>query len=214
MKNLSLLLTLVCLTLQTGFSQTNSTNVKRQYHDASNASTTVVVKEKNASDMDVLNSQFNINDVSMGEVIFIKTEDLAPSKPKSERTSFEDMGKEPVAGQEVTSVQESESTVDQEVTTVQESTKPARTVAAQPVEQKSTAKAGTSSRAKAARPQMRKKVNKTTKATTTKTVAKPQEKRAQKYFGVGTSRKYKMKKKKLKKRKRVRRSSRNKCFSF
>ena len=202
MKNLSLFLILVGLTLQTGFSQTSTTtNVKRQYHDTSNASTTVVVKENNASDMDVLNSQFNINDVSMGEVIFIKTEDLAPSKPKSERTSFEDMGKEPVAGQVST-------------TTVQESTKPARTVATQPVEQRTTVKAATSSRAKSARPQLRKKVTKTSKAKTTRTVAKPEVKRAQKYFGVGSARKVKTKRKKLKKRKRVRRSSRNKCFSF
>ena len=201
MKNLSLILILVGLALQIGFSQTTSTtNVKRQYHDTSNAATTVVVKESNANDMDVLNSQFNINDVSMGEVIYIKTENLAPSKPKSERTSFQDMGKE--ANVATTS------------TTVQESTKPARTVATQPVEQKSTVKAATSSRAKSARPQMRAAKKTAPKAKTTKAVAKPEAKKAQKYFGVGTSRKVKTKKKRLKKRKRVRRSSRNKCFSF
>ena len=207
MKNLSLLLILVGLTLQTGFSQTTTTNVKRQYHDTVNASTTVVVKQDHASDMDVLNSQFNINDVSMGEVIFIKTEDLAPSKPKSERTSFEDMGKEPVAVQQP---QPNTTTVQ----TVQESTKPARTVATQPVEQKTVVKATKSSRAKSARPQLKKKVNKAAAAKTTKTVAKPKAKRAQKYFGVGSSKKVKTKRKKLKKRKRVRRSSRNRCFSF
>lgn len=200
MKNLSLLLTLVCLTLQTGFSQTNSTNVKKQYIDTVNSGTTVVVKKDAASDMDVLNSQFNINDVSMGEVIFIKTEDLAPSKPKSERTSFADMAN------------------PQATTTVQESTKPARTVATQPVVEKTPVKAATSTRAKAARPQMRSaststvKAKKATKAKA-KTVA-PKAKRAQKYFGSGSARKVKTKKRKLKKRKRVRRSSRNKCFSF
>jgi len=202
MKNLSLLLTLVCLTLQTGFSQTNSTNVKRQYIDTVNSGTTVVVKEEAASDIDVLNTQFNINDVSMGEVIFIKTEDLEPSKPKSERTSFADMGNEP-----------------QVSTTVQESTKPARTVATQPVVEKTPVKAAISTRPKAARPQLKAKANTTARAkkatkAKAKTVAAPKAKRAQKYFGSGSSRKVKTKKRKLKKRKRVRRSSRNKCFSF
>ena len=201
MKNLSLILILVSFTLQFGFSQTNTTNVKRQYMDKVNTETTVVVKQGSASDMDVLSSQFNLNDVSMGEVIFIKTEDLAPSKPKSERTSFSQM--------------------------VQESTKPARTVASQPVVAQPTATPQStvnaapvrkSSRAASARPQMRAKTN-TTKSKALKTVAKKSvapktTTRSSRYTGTGTLRKVKTKRVKLKKRKRVKRGRRNKCFSF
>ena len=199
MKNLSLSLILACFTLQFGFSQTNADNIKRQYIDKVNTETTVVVKQDAASDMDVLNRQFNLNDVSMGEVIFIKTEDLASTKPKAERTSFSQM--------------------------VQESSKPARTVATQPVEAETaqpiaaitTTPARKSSRAASARPQMRAK----TKASTTnksRTIAKksvaPPAQRSSRYSGTGSLRKVKTKRIKLKKRKRVRRGKRNKCFSF
>ena len=201
MKNLSLSLILVCFTLQFGFSQTNSDNVKRQYIDKVNTETTVVVKQDNASDMDVLNRQFNLNDVSMGEVIFIKTEDLAPAKPKAERTSFSQM--------------------------VQESSKPSRTVATQPVvketptAQPSVASTTTvvrkSSRAASARPQLRSKTS-TPKTTKSRTIAKksvaPPAKRASRYKGTGTLKRVKTKRVKLKKRKRVKRGRRNKCFSF
>jgi len=66
--------------------------VKRSYADSIHTATTVVVKNKAASDFDILNNQFN--NASFNDVIFIKTEDLPSSKPKSERTSFEDVMKE------------------------------------------------------------------------------------------------------------------------
>lgn len=68
------------------------TLVKRSYTDSVHTATTVVVKNNAANDFDILNNQFE--NASFGDVIFIKTEDLQPSKPKSERTSFEDVMKE------------------------------------------------------------------------------------------------------------------------
>ena len=65
------------------------TLVKRQYVDADNAATTVVVKNNTANDLDILSQQFD--NASFGDVIFIKTENISPAKPKSERTSFEEV---------------------------------------------------------------------------------------------------------------------------
>lgn len=73
MKYLSLLVIFACLSLNTGFSQ-----VKKTYIDNDFSETTVVVKEDNVSDIDILNSQFDINSVGLGEVIMIKTEKTPP----------------------------------------------------------------------------------------------------------------------------------------
>ncbi|MEM6965329.1 MAG: hypothetical protein AAF573_11220 [Bacteroidota bacterium] len=73
MKYLLALVIFVCLSISSIFSQ-----VKRQYVDQENTTTTVVVKENNVSDVQILNSQFNLNSVGMGEVIKIKTENLQP----------------------------------------------------------------------------------------------------------------------------------------
>lgn len=75
MKYLSLLVLFTCLSLQFGFSQ-----VKKQYLDNNNLKSTIVVKEDNVSDMDILNSQFDINSIGLGQEIRIKTE--KDPKPK------------------------------------------------------------------------------------------------------------------------------------
>ena len=82
MKYLSLLVIFACLSLQSGFSQ-----IKEQYVDGSRTSTTVVVKEDNADDFDILNSQFS--SAGMGDVIMIKTEKLTPKSPDAEVTPAE-----------------------------------------------------------------------------------------------------------------------------
>ena len=69
MKNLMLILALSVF----GYTIANA-QVKRQYQDTDHASTMVVVKEDGMTDVDVLNSQFNLNDISMGQVIRITTE--------------------------------------------------------------------------------------------------------------------------------------------
>ena len=79
MKYLSLLVLLTCLSLQFGFSQ-----VKKQYLDNTNTKSTVVVKEDNASDMDILNSQFDINSIGLGQEIRIKTEKDPPKQTLAE----------------------------------------------------------------------------------------------------------------------------------
>lgn len=69
MKYLSLLVLFTFLSFQFGISQ-----VKKQYLDNQNLKSTVVVKEDNASDMDILNSQFDINSIGLGQEIRITTE--------------------------------------------------------------------------------------------------------------------------------------------
>ena len=76
-----------------GYSIVNA-QIKRQYQDAAYASTMVVVKENGQTDVDILNSQFNLNDVSMGQVIRITTEgtivnDASPSVPVQEVKAVE-----------------------------------------------------------------------------------------------------------------------------
>lgn len=113
MKYLSSLVIFSCLFLSSTFSQ-----VKKQYVDADNSSTTVVVKEDNASDIDILNANFDINAFGLGEVIMIKTE----KEPK-------------VVQKEVTEPKVKVTTPKEtpEKLVVQEVTKPARNVAAMPV---------------------------------------------------------------------------------
>jgi len=168
------------------------TLVKRSYVDSINAATTVVVKNEAASDLDILNNQFE--NASFNDVIFIKTEDLPSSKPKSERTSFEDVIKatsQPSKNKATTSISKKEIAKPKAKPLVQSKiTKPKAKPLAQP-----------------------KKIVKKDKNQVKKTIT-PKIKTPQKYFGVGGSRKLKMKKKKLKKRRRVKRGKRNKCFEF
>lgn len=103
MKYLISLVIFTCLSLQFGFSQ-----VKKSYVDSDHSETTVVVKEDNASDIDILNSQFDINSIGLGEVIMIKTE----KEPKAAKP---EVAKKPAAK-----------------VVVKEATKPAREVASLP----------------------------------------------------------------------------------
>lgn len=87
--------TLICIsfflfTSNIIFAQQDSL-VKRQFIDSVHAATTVVVKNESVDDFDILNNQFE--NASFNDVIFIKTENLPSTKPKSERTSFEDVMK-------------------------------------------------------------------------------------------------------------------------
>ncbi len=79
MKYLSLLVLFTCLSLQFGFSQ-----VKKQFLDNKSSKTTVVIKEDAASDMDILNSQFDLNSIGMGQEIRITTQQDPPKQPKAE----------------------------------------------------------------------------------------------------------------------------------
>ena len=168
------------------------TLVKRQYADSVNIATTVVVKNNAANDYDILNKEFK--NASFGDVIFIKTENLGSTKPKAERTSFEDV---------VNST--SNSTTNSQKKPISETTT-SRQTESQIVKLKR-------SKPRAAIPKINQtkkpKIEKQAKAKTTPKVQRPQ-----KYFGVGTARKVKMKKKKLKKRKRIKRGNRKRCFQF
>ena len=106
MKYLISLVIFTCLSLQFGFSQ-----VKKSYIDSDYSQTTVVVKEDNASDIDILNSQFDINSVGLGEVIMIKTE----KEPKKVKEALPEVAEKPAPRR-----------------VVKEATKPAREVAALP----------------------------------------------------------------------------------
>lgn len=79
MKYLSLLVLFTFLSFQFGFSQ-----VKKQYLDNQNTASTVVVKEDAANDMDILNSQFDINSIGMGQEIRITTENNPPKPTLAE----------------------------------------------------------------------------------------------------------------------------------
>lgn len=85
MKYLSLLV-LFFLSYHFGFSQ-----VKKQYLDDKNLKSTVVVKEDNVSDMDILNSQFDINSIGLGQEIRIKTEKDPPKPIKKKVTTIKDV---------------------------------------------------------------------------------------------------------------------------
>lgn len=63
--------------------------IKRQYKDKKFAKQTVVIKESaTQSDMDILNSQFNIDEIEVGEVIRITTESI-PEKTSATVDSSE-----------------------------------------------------------------------------------------------------------------------------
>ena len=81
MKRTTLLLVLIGISIQITQAQ-----VKEQYRDQDNASTVVVVKEEGASNIDILNSQFDLANVSMGEEIMIIMKDGKPVMVKSDGT--------------------------------------------------------------------------------------------------------------------------------
>ena len=81
MKRTTLLLVLIGISIQITQAQ-----VKEQYRDQDNASTVVVVKEDGASNIDILNSQFDLANVSMGEEIMIIMKDGKPVMVKSDGT--------------------------------------------------------------------------------------------------------------------------------
>jgi len=99
MKYLSLLVLITCLAIQSSFAQ-----VKKQYLDSQNTSTTVVVKENSANDLEILNSQFDINNVGMGQVIRIKTE--VDKKPNTETVPMAEVPNVILAQAEVPIVEE------------------------------------------------------------------------------------------------------------
>lgn len=66
-------------------SQFANAQVKKQFQD--NNATTVVVKEDQADDFDVLDSQFDIDDVGMGTIIRIDTEADLPAPNVAEMTA-------------------------------------------------------------------------------------------------------------------------------
>lgn len=58
--------------------------VKRQFIDQKNSRTTVVIKEKNQQDdLAILNEQFDMDEIGMGEVIRITTETVKTPAPKA-----------------------------------------------------------------------------------------------------------------------------------
>lgn len=74
----TLLVVAIILSCQLSYSQ-----VKRQYQDDSFAETTVVIKESSeTSDLDVLNEYFDIDDVGVGQVFRLTTEQVSSKSPK------------------------------------------------------------------------------------------------------------------------------------
>ena len=57
--------------------------VKKQYQDTVHKSTTVVIKEDGANDLDILNSQFNLDDYAVNEQIKITTDHTVKSNPST-----------------------------------------------------------------------------------------------------------------------------------
>jgi hypothetical protein len=74
MKYLSFLALFTCLSFQFGFSQ-----VKKQNFDNRNTASTIVIEKNTAKDMDILNSQFKINSIGLGQEIRITTEKDPPT---------------------------------------------------------------------------------------------------------------------------------------
>ncbi len=85
MKNYSIS-TLVALLLLSGsvYGQ-----IKDQYTDEKDALTTVVVKEDAANDMDILNDQFDLDEVGMHQVIRITTREELPAPAPEETMSVQ-----------------------------------------------------------------------------------------------------------------------------
>jgi hypothetical protein len=189
MKHLSLLVLFTCLSLQFGFSQ-----VKKQFLDNKNAKTTIVIKEDAASDMDILNYQFDLNSIGMGQEIRIKTQQDPTKQPTAEVPLAEvPLAEVPLAEVPLAEVPLAEVPLD--VLT--------------PKGKKAVKKAAAKKVVKERRMPAR------AVATMPRTKEKPTEIY---YKGIGKSstRKVKMKKRKLVKRKKIRKRKRRKirCYSF
>jgi len=92
--NKSILLVAIAMML----SQFLHAQVKRQYKDEKFAEQTVVVKENaKVSDIDILNSQFDLDDVAVGEVIRITTETMPAKQPVAEAPAAPIVQEEAVA---------------------------------------------------------------------------------------------------------------------
>ena len=63
--------------------------IKDQFQDTADGLTTVVVKEDAANDMDILNSQFDLDDVGMHQVIRITTRQDQPVPTPVEEVAVE-----------------------------------------------------------------------------------------------------------------------------
>jgi hypothetical protein len=192
MKYLSLLVLFTFLSLQFGFSQ-----VKKQYLDNKNTKSTVIVKEDNASDMDILNSQFDINSIGLGQEIRIKTE---KDPPKPTTLAEVPLSEIPLAEVPLT-------TTPKDVVTPKGGTV-VRKSATWKVAKKATSK-------KTKKVAKKKRMPARAVALMPRTKKKPTEIY---YQGVGKSstKKVKMKKRKLVKRKKIKKRKRRKvrCFSF
>jgi len=68
---------LIIITMMVACLQLTNAQVKNQFQDDIYAQTTIVVKEDSASDVDILNDQFDLDEIGMGQVIKITT---APAK--------------------------------------------------------------------------------------------------------------------------------------
>lgn len=70
--------------------QLSYAQVTRQYQDQDFSETTVVIKDDKAtSDMDVLNSYFDIDNVGVGQIIRITTENAPPKTPEAPKAPVE-----------------------------------------------------------------------------------------------------------------------------
>lgn len=76
---------------------TTQAQVKDKYQDKSNEMTTIVVKEDAANDMDILNDQFDLDDVGMHQVIRITTREEMPPELAVQIPSNNNIDLEPVA---------------------------------------------------------------------------------------------------------------------
>jgi len=74
MKVKQIFLTLIVLF---AISSVATSQVKKQYRDNVDKSTTVVIKKEGANDLDILNSQFNLDDFAVNEQIRITTDQQA-----------------------------------------------------------------------------------------------------------------------------------------
>ena len=63
------------------FQLSHAQQIKRQYQDDTYAETTVVIKDdKHTDDMELLNANFDLDDVAVGDVIRITTENIVPQE--------------------------------------------------------------------------------------------------------------------------------------
>jgi hypothetical protein len=208
MKHLSLLVLFTCLSLQFGFSQ-----VKKQFLDNKNAKTTIVIKEDAASDMDILNYQFDLNSIGMGQEIRIKTQQDPTKQPTVEVPLAEVPAEVPLAEVPLAEVPLAEVPLAEvplaEVPLAEVPLAEVPLDVLTPKGKKTVKKAAAKKVVKERRMPAR------AVATMPRTKEKPTEIY---YKGIGKSstRKVKMKKRKLVKRKKIRKRKRRKirCYSF